>query len=361
MDGSNVGLVEAPFQPISMQRDNSIDLVRGCAVVTMVWANLAPFALIDPHPLWFRFIGSFAAPIFVFLAGATIPMTAFDHRHDFSYYCQRASLVVLLAMAIDMAVWREWPWFSFDVLYLIGVGMPIIYLTLRITPTARALIAAGILLGSAFLRDYLGYPETLRHPPLGAIEESVRSALIELDDNILTGGFFPLFPWLAIMMFGSILGTWRSRALGPHRLIGPKPVTIALGLLVIGMAGWYFDPGQMQVRSGYSEIFYPATTGYLMLALAVVICALIACDYLRDNRLLEPIRKLGRSSLFVYWWHIALIHIGVHAWMEPQHLSRFIAVYAVVMIVLYVSVLGLQSQSQRLAKLPLAIRFPLSG
>jgi len=93
----------------------------------------------------------------------------------------------------------------------------------------------------------------------------------------------------------------------------------------------------------------------------VVICALIACDYLRDNRLLEPIRKLGRSSLFVYWWHIALIHIGVHAWMEPQHLSRFIAVYAVVMIVLYVSVLGLQSQSQRLAKLPLAIRFPLSG
>lgn len=323
-----------------MKRDNAIDLVRGTAIVTMVWANLAPFAMIDPHPLWFRFIGSFAAPLFVLLAGMMIPMTATERSHPLSYYIQRGTLVVVLAMLIDVLVWRHWPFFSFDILYLIGIGIPVVFLSLRLAILPRAMVAFGVLAASAGLRANIGYPAFVRQPRISAATDYVHTSLGILDDNILTGGFFPLFPWLGVMILGSTLGTWRWRGPRIRRFDGPKAIAGAFSLLALGIAGWRLDPGSMFVRGGCSEIFYPPTTGYLMLALGVCACSLVACEYLQDFRFLAPVCRLGRSSLFLYWWHTALIAVAVRPWIEPQTLPFFVAAYAVMMVVLYGSVLA---------------------
>ena len=53
----------------------AIDLLRGLAIVMMVAANAAAVILRGPHPFGFRLFGSFAAPIFVTLAGTTCCIT----------------------------------------------------------------------------------------------------------------------------------------------------------------------------------------------------------------------------------------------------------------------------------------------
>ena len=52
-----------------MKRDQAFDGMRGLAIILMIASNVAPYALAYPHPLWLRSLGSFAAPIFIFLAG----------------------------------------------------------------------------------------------------------------------------------------------------------------------------------------------------------------------------------------------------------------------------------------------------
>jgi uncharacterized membrane protein YeiB len=49
-------------------RDSSIDILRGIAILTMVAANLSAACLEQPPPLAFRFYGTFAAPLFMILA-----------------------------------------------------------------------------------------------------------------------------------------------------------------------------------------------------------------------------------------------------------------------------------------------------
>ena len=78
MSRSTKELYKAAFEPAPRAessrppRDDVIDLLRGFAVVTMIAANLSAKALAEPHPLWFRCFGSFAAPLFVLLAGMMI-------------------------------------------------------------------------------------------------------------------------------------------------------------------------------------------------------------------------------------------------------------------------------------------------
>ena len=318
-----------------MQRDNAIDLARGLAILTMVWATLSPFTLLAPHPLWFRFLGSFAAPVFVFLAGMMIPFAASHGGHSWRHYLKRAAEIIGLAMLIDAVLWRQWPWFSFDVLYLIGVATPLTFLLSRWPAWSRVTFAVAVMAASPWLREYLGYPEPLRQPRLSSGLESVGAAATDLHAHVLVGGYFPLFPWLGLMVLGSAAGSWRSGSPAPRWATSPAAAWASLGLLALGAVGWSLDPGAMAIRDGFTELFYPATTGYLLLALGVIACTLMACEHLRDAALTGPIRLLGRASLMIYVLHVTLIAGVIRRATEPQSLAFHVAIYAALMATLY--------------------------
>jgi uncharacterized membrane protein len=79
------------------QRDNTIDILRGLAIFTMVAANMSADNYADPHPYWFRIFGSFAAPTFVFLAGLMVSYTSFHKAHPFGYYLKRGIAIICIA------------------------------------------------------------------------------------------------------------------------------------------------------------------------------------------------------------------------------------------------------------------------
>ncbi len=77
-------------------RDVSIDITRGLAIFMMIMANALPYLLTTPVPFPVRLYGSFAAPIFVTLAGMMVALT--KKRHNFGYFLDRGAVIVLIGV-----------------------------------------------------------------------------------------------------------------------------------------------------------------------------------------------------------------------------------------------------------------------
>jgi uncharacterized membrane protein len=294
------------------QRSHAVDALRGAAIVTMFAANLAGPCLRPPHPMWLRVYGSFAAPTFVFLAGL---MTTMGSRPaPLTRLLKRSLLLLGLAVAIDLACWGIDPFETFDVLYLLGLALPIAGLCARLNVTLHALIAASVLALTPWLHRAIGYgpllPDQLAYPwPAWR--------------RLLVDGWFPVFPWLGVALAGSVAGRFNLLGEPARRWLEPAGAT----LLATGAAGWLLHPPTLVTRAGYSELFYPPSPQYLALALGSVLLVLALFDRLERRFQLGWLVVLGRASLMLYVGHVALIAFVLDEWFEGQTLPAFLTLY----------------------------------
>lgn len=315
-------------------RSHAIDALRGAAIVSMFAANLAGPCLLPPHPLWLRIYGSFAAPSFVFLAGM---MTSMAGREGaLPRLLKRSLLLLALAAGIDLLCWGIDPFETFDVLYLLGLALPIAGLCLRLGPLLHLLLAATILALTPWLHRALGYgpllPDHLAYPwPAWR--------------RLLVDGWFPLFPWLGVALLGGAVGRLKPLAAPRRRWLAPLGASLALA----GAVAWWLAPPTLVTRSGYSELFYPPSPQYLALALGAVLLALALFDWLERHYTLAWLVVLGRSSLLLYVSHVALIAFVLDEWFEARTVPEFLALYAVMGVGLW-SLAWLSQRSQRWLK-----------
>ncbi len=305
--------MSAAPDPTAPLRSHAVDALRGAAIVSMFAANLAGPCLTPPHPLWLRVYGSFAAPTFVFLAGM---MTSLSGRPaPLPRLLKRSLLLLLLAAGIDLLCWGIDPFETFDVLYLLGLALPVAGLCLRLEPWLHALLAAAILLATPWLHRTLGYgpllPDHLAYPwPAWR--------------RLLVDGWFPIFPWLGVALLGAFAGRLEPLSERRRRWLAPAGAL----LLTLGALGWWLAPPELTTRSGYSELFYPPSPQYLALALGAVLLVLRLFDALERRHSLGWLALLGRSSLLLYVAHVALIALLLDEWFEGQALPEFLVLYA---------------------------------
>jgi uncharacterized membrane protein len=293
-----------------------IDALRGLAIMLMIPANYAAY-LAGPHALEFRVGSSFAAPIFVMVSAGLAVLTA--DRHDFRYALQRGGAIVLIAMGVDVLVWRILPWTSFDILYLIGAALPLAYL-LRHAPALRLIaLAAAIFLISGLLRDLVGYHADVLQVMLAEPELPSASRVLK---SWLLDGWFPMLPWLAFPMLG--LAYFRmlfqhSGSVGTavHALAGCAVALVGILLLLLPVDASRFanvaNGGVLAIRHGYSEVFYPATPAFAAAAVGVAMMATAVLNGLGTGPLVAGLAFFGRYSMLVYVLHLL---IGRYA-IEP--------------------------------------------
>jgi uncharacterized membrane protein len=321
-------------------RSHAIDALRGAAIVTMFAANLAGPCLRPPHPLWLRIYGSFAAPTFVLLAGM---MTSMSNRPaPLHRLLKRSALLLLLAAGIDLLCWGIDPFETFDVLYLLGLALPIAGLCLRLSLWQHTLVALGIVVLTPWLHRAVGYgplmPDHLAYPwPAWR--------------RLLVDGWFPMFPWLGVALLGGVAG--RLDPLGESRR--PWLVPLGAGLTTLGALGWWLAPPAIVTRMGYSELFYPPSPQYLGLALGSVLLVLALFDKLERRFSLSWLVVLGRSSLMLYVIHVALIAFVLDEWFEGQTLPAYLALYAAMAVSLW-SLAWAAQRGRRWLKRTLAAR-----
>jgi uncharacterized membrane protein len=314
---------------MSQDRDVSIDILRGIAVFTMIAPNLAAQLLAAPQPIWLRLYGSFAAPLFIVISGMMVCRTAQKQGYKMRHYLFRGGFVLLVGVLVDILIWRIIPFMTVDVLYLIGISLPLAFLFSRINRWARWVIVVLIFGATPVLQTVFGYTSYPTELTLLGQPTVVILAQTSILNHWIVDGWFPLFPWLGFSLLGVNLGKlrWAQTTMSENRADNN---TLVLGavLLVLGSAAWLFYPGSLLVRGGYSELFYPPTIGYILTACGVVILLLDLVDQTQSSVVYRPLSECGESSLFLYILHLALIEYVFVTLLPGESLPTFLLMYA---------------------------------
>jgi len=314
------------------QRDVSIDVLRGIAIFTMIAANMAPYNYLEPHPFLFRIFGSVAAPMFVFLAGMMVSYTATIKSHPLKYYLKRGVVTILMAACIDSFIWDIFPFITYDVLYVIGLAMPLIYFFIKLKRTYQVLLIVSIFILTPFLQYYFGYSESPSelsfHDEEGNLlswnQMSETLQTISIWKQFLIEGWFPLFPWIGVSLLGAFVGSFKFK-LSPQDFNRNVGIAGAL-MFVTGLAYWiiqmpyiytneHFDGAAhsaqfwntLLTREGYSELFYPPTLFYFMTFLGAILMLIPTMYKLQNNTVLQHLTVFGKSSMLVYLLHTIFI------------------------------------------------------
>ena len=338
-------------------RDVAIDTLRGLAIFTMVAANMAPYFLIEPHPFWFRFYGSFAAPLFIFISGMMVALTAQTKGHSWKYFLIRGLLIVMIGALIDVVMWNIYPFTTVDVLYLIGISLPVAYFFSRLNRSYQLLIVTIIFLVTPILQNIFGYSDYPTEFYLTGEQTTIVENQTSIFNHWLVDGWFPIFPWLGFSLFGVILANLRMN----YEKFEKNSLLLGIGILILGIIIWYFFPGKFLTRAGYSEVFYPPTIGYILSAIGVILTLFSIVDYRPAIIMYKPLQALGESALFMYIFHLALGRYIISNIWPKGNLQTFLILYIGIIVVMILIAYGLRILKSNWKDRPFIIRFLLGG
>ena len=188
-----------------MIRDGTIDILRGLAIFAMIASNSASYLLAEPHPFGLRLYGSFAAPMFILLSGFMVAYSTEQKNLEFKYFFTRGLIIIGIGAFIDIAIFKSYPFTSFDVLYTIGLSLPVAYLFLKISNKwnrwglVLAIFALTPLLQK--LLGYTDYPTIITFPFNIPV---VPDYPTNIANHLLIDGWFPLFPWLGFSLLEQV-------------------------------------------------------------------------------------------------------------------------------------------------------------
>jgi uncharacterized membrane protein len=344
----NKGLIENIGNPYMATQDRliSIDILRGFAIFTMVAANLAGEILIAPHPFVFRFYGTWAAAIFIFVSGMMVAYSAQKKKRELSHFLKRGGMILMIAVLFDL-VSGKYPFVNVDVLYLIGLSIPLAYGFTRLKALPHWVIITAIFAATPILQVIIGYsvnpPDFLFFGDHAFVLQDFGTVL----HSWIIDGWFPIFPWLGFSLLGAAVGPmyfkWVERSKAFSAITStPSPafntrkiVFVSVCLLCIGSIFWWLYPGALYVREGYSELFYPPTLGYIISAIGVILLLLALSDYYSKAKVVQSFRLLGESPLFFYILHETIIFTIISPIWGIQDFLDYFLIYVGLMMFLF--------------------------
>ena len=312
-----------------MPRLKYIDWLRGVAVLAMIeWHTLDSWTRLgadrEGRAWWVvGTIGGLAAPLFLFLAGVALPLAlaACERRglgrRAAAWQLQKRGWQIFgLAHLFRLQGFLLNPNASWsvllqpDILNILGLGIVACgFCCGRGSTPRRALAwlaapALVIVLITPFVR--LWWWPTLLHPRLEAYLRPVG-----------TYGVFSLFPWVALIFGGAIVG----RALA-HSANAADDVRLHMRLGLAGLAlvtsGWIGS--YLPAPFGPSS-FWTTSLSFFLIRIGMMTLALAAA-WLWMRRPAgarwSPLVLFGQTSLFVYWVHVEIAY-GVFSY-PIQHL-----------------------------------------
>ncbi len=297
-------------------RRRYVDWLRGVAVLIMIeWHAVDAWTATAERDRdlfwWLGFIGGWAAPLFLFLAGLALPLAAAAQRQrgrsadEAGQGLQRRGWQIFVYAHVfrlqsyllnPNAVWHGV--LTPDILNILGLGIVLVASCLRWARTgvARAAALGGLLLTVLILTPYSRlwqWPDVL-HPRL---EAYIRP----------NGGFgqFSLFPWLTYLIAGGLVGLWMARERAETEESHFHAQLALAGLLCMA-AGWFgaYLPAILPTSGGTSWSFLIGRIGTMMLMLVVAWLWMTRPTASRWS----PMVVFGQTSLFVYWVHVELAY-----------------------------------------------------
>jgi uncharacterized membrane protein len=308
-------------------RRGYLDWVRGLAVLIMIEAHLFDSWTWAPDretPLFTRAIilGGLGAPLFLFLAGVSVPLAASARLRRTASAAGSPERALASRRAAGAVAKRGLEIFGLAFLFrlqawVLGWSSPRALLKVDILNIMGPSISAAALLWGtmtswsgrllAFIAATLALAfatPIIRALPIGALPDPIEAYIRPVP--YLSN--FVFFPWMAFVFAGAIPGLLIDRTVDPA--VERK---LNLGFLAGGTAlalgAWAASYGP----TPYTRSDFWTTSPSYFLMRAGILTAAIGVAYLWDSRpgaeqTWSPMRELGRSSLFIYWIHIEMIY-----------------------------------------------------
>jgi uncharacterized membrane protein len=299
-------------------RRTYLDVLRGVAVLVMIEAHVIDSwtRVADRRTHAFGnslILGGFGAPLFLFMAGIAVAMSAGSKARRMGdttaavRMVQRRGLEILLLafvfrfQSFVLSHSPAWGLLKVDILNIMGPSIILAATLWGVFRTPRARIVAFAV---ATVLIVWTTPIIRLSPTLGALSDPLEAYLRPVAG--LTN--FTFFPWMAFVTAGAVVGVILdvTRTPGADRRVN------------LGFAGGGLLAAYAAYRSSFlpplwvHSSFWTTSASFFFIRLGVMVAAL-GFAYLWEQRPAagrrwSPMQLLGRSSLFIYWIHVELVY-----------------------------------------------------
>jgi uncharacterized membrane protein len=316
------------MRPSTSTRRGYLDWLRGLAVLIMIEAHiLDSWTRLDQRdsPVYgFSVIlGGFGAPLFLFLAGVAVALSAGSksRRNGDAKAASRsvikrgleifglAFLFRLQAMIVSWGSWRSL--LKVDILNIMG---PSIMAAAALWGAVRGNRARVVLLGLVTLAIALFTPIVRAAEWLSVLPDPVEGYLRPRPGYTN----FAVFPWAAFVFAGSAVGVMIDET---RTEITERRLNVRLALAGLALAAGSYAASYLPSPYERSD-FWTSSPVFFLLRTGVLIAS-IGGAYawsLRPHAAarFSPLQQMGRTSLFIYWIHVELIYGLI---VRPLHKS----------------------------------------
>jgi len=323
----------------SSHRRAYVDWARGIAVLLMIeahtvdaWTRLSPTVR---RTISFRdatVLGGFAAPLFLWLAGLAVVLAATraaertgSRRAAVEMICRRGLEIFILGFLFRVQGFIITPGshpvtlFRVDILNIMGPAIAVagVVWGLARTTSSRVFSYAAIAALVAMLTPVVRTSHAIDSWPLW-LQWYMRPF----------GEFtiFTLFPWAGFVFAGGAVGALIAAARdarGERRL---QTILGATGVVLVWLGFYAAGRPSIYASSSFwtsSPTWFAIRLGILMIALTAIYACETVIAAMRhgatQGAAIDPLARLGRSSLFIYWIHVELVY-GYASWMWRHRL-----------------------------------------
>jgi uncharacterized membrane protein len=299
-------------------RRSYLDVLRGVAVLVMIEAHVIDSwtRAADRRSRAFGeslILGGFGAPLFLFLAGVAVAMSAGskarrlgDDAAAVRLVQQRGLQIFLLAFLFRLQAFvlshgPTWSLLKVDILNIMGLAIIAAATLWGAVRTARA---RAIVFGLATAAIVWAAPIVRGFGWLAPLPDWIEGYLRPVP--ALTN--FSIFPWAAFVTAGAVVGVILDAARTPDQ---DRRVNLLLGTGGVAIAFLAYKASFMPPLLGRSS-FWTTSSSFFFIRLGLMLVALgVAYVWERRpsaGRRWSPMRVFGRSSLFIYWIHVEMVY-----------------------------------------------------
>jgi len=333
----------------AMGRRRYLDWARGLAVLIMIQAHvLDSWTRVDARGswqyAWAMIVAGFGAPMFLFLAGVSVALSAGSkHRRTgewdaaASAVMKRGAWIFFLAFLFRLQAWA------------LGWGAPRTLLKVDILNVmGPSIVAAGALWGSFRIprRRLAAFAAVAAAISMVTPIVRVTRVLDGLPDVLEAyvrplGGLstFCFFPWSGFVFAGAVVGLLLDDTRSPDR---ESRVHWWFAIGGAALAAAAYAASLLPSPYAHSE-FWGSSPAFFALRVGIL-TLLLPCAYMWECAIVRqswsPMEQLGRSSLFIYWIHVEMVYglLSIRIHKTLSHPQAWAAYFAFVVLMLLCSI-----------------------
>jgi uncharacterized membrane protein len=309
-----------------------IDWARGLAVLLMIEAHTSDAwtRAADRGSTWFgvlTILGGFAAPLFLWLAGVGVALSAARISQDTgrrraaaAAAARRGLEIFLLAFLFRLQAFVVSPGSSPVTLFRVDIlnvmGPAIVAAGLLWAISGRFAVRVGILAAAAGALAMMT-PIVRAAPSVGQLPTWIQWYLRPSGEHTT----FTLLPWSGFVFAGAAAGTVIADRRGAFEQRIPI-VAGCVGAALVAVGFFTATLPSIYTASSFwtsSPTWFAIRVGIVMLGVALLAQLQAAAPVRMFAPGLSALQRLGQASLFVYWIHVELVY-GYASWFWRHRL-----------------------------------------